>query len=681
MFTIVISEKGGAERRETFEKNEINVGRVQGNDLMLPKGNVSKHHARLLYRDGRFIVTDLKSTNGTYVNGRKISQATIVREGDKIYIGDFVLRLETGQKAALYAEDDARGSVPSAPGHDGPASRDGALPAATLPPGRPPLPPPIAPPMVLAAGASGGAVAPVMASASPSSPRLSEPGVSHYPLERDPDDSESSPGLRGASLSKVPSAPRVPHSTDPRGRGNTMLLGGERAAPHRTASSAPVQVRPPRSVPPAPARPASRETQQQAAHRLALITLVDRVADTVDLAPLQKSPVVSEDVAQSMERAVRQQARAMRDDGEAPDGIDLELLAREALRELVGLGPIGPLLDDDETTEVHVVRPDYVLASKHGQCSLAEPCFTSEDAIARVVARLAHQSGDPLREGELVIDRRLPRGAYMIAIAPPAAGGWVLHLRKRRRVEGSLADLVRAGAISEAIATFLEASALARANVLVVGSNPGAILSMLGAIASAGPPGERVAVLHQGADELALPHAHVVPLALVDHGPRGAQSVYTAARLGMDRLVVTSLGGGVATATIDVIAEGSEGVMAGIGGPSLRHALARLVSHVALAHPGSSVEAAREAVGQSFDVAVEVQQTDGGRLRTVRVAELDGSDALGVTARDLFLLSANGDGETAYIATGVSPRLALDFGARGVKLDGPSSRPSRPSSK
>src|SRR5690349_5883589 len=99
MFAIIISEKGGAERRESFDKTEINVGRVQGNDLMLPKGNVSKRHARLLYRDGRFIVTDLKSTNGTYVNGRKIAQATIVREGDKIYIGDFVLRLDTGSGA------------------------------------------------------------------------------------------------------------------------------------------------------------------------------------------------------------------------------------------------------------------------------------------------------------------------------------------------------------------------------------------------------------------------------------------------------------------------------------------------------------------------------------------------------------------------------------------------------
>src|SRR5713101_2533023 len=101
MFSVIISEKGGAERRESFGRTEINVGRVQGNDLMLPKGNVSKRHARLLYRDGRFIVTDLKSTNGTYVNGRKIAQATIVREGDKIYIGDFVLRVELSSSAAV----------------------------------------------------------------------------------------------------------------------------------------------------------------------------------------------------------------------------------------------------------------------------------------------------------------------------------------------------------------------------------------------------------------------------------------------------------------------------------------------------------------------------------------------------------------------------------------------------
>ncbi len=113
MFSIIISEKGGSERREGFDKTEINVGRVQGNDLMLPKGNVSKRHARLLYRDGRFIVTDLKSTNGTYVNGRKIAQATIVREGDKIYIGDFVLRIELAGDGAAQQPQAAPQEEPS----------------------------------------------------------------------------------------------------------------------------------------------------------------------------------------------------------------------------------------------------------------------------------------------------------------------------------------------------------------------------------------------------------------------------------------------------------------------------------------------------------------------------------------------------------------------------------------
>jgi len=106
-FSIVIHEKGGTERREVFDTTEVSVGRVQGNHIVLPKGNVSKRHARLLYRDGRFIVTDLNSTNGTYVNRRRIAQATIVREGDRIYVGDFVLRIEpSAESADVPAPDD-----------------------------------------------------------------------------------------------------------------------------------------------------------------------------------------------------------------------------------------------------------------------------------------------------------------------------------------------------------------------------------------------------------------------------------------------------------------------------------------------------------------------------------------------------------------------------------------------
>ena len=114
-FTIIVSEKGGAERRQLFSVTELSVGRVQGNDLLLPKGNVSKQHAKVFLRDGRFIVTDLNSTNGTYVNRRRIQQATAISDGDRIYIGDFVLRIEpvedsasggrTGEQSALAVEE------------------------------------------------------------------------------------------------------------------------------------------------------------------------------------------------------------------------------------------------------------------------------------------------------------------------------------------------------------------------------------------------------------------------------------------------------------------------------------------------------------------------------------------------------------------------------------------------
>jgi pilus assembly protein CpaF len=106
VFAVVISEKGGAERREVFEQTEVSVGRVRGNDLVLSKGNVSKRHARLTQKDGRFVVVDQNSTNGTYVNRQRIVQATIVREGDRIYIGDFVLRIEEAAGAAQVSNED-----------------------------------------------------------------------------------------------------------------------------------------------------------------------------------------------------------------------------------------------------------------------------------------------------------------------------------------------------------------------------------------------------------------------------------------------------------------------------------------------------------------------------------------------------------------------------------------------
>lgn len=751
MFAIIISEKGGAERRESFDKNEINVGRVQGNDLMLPKGNVSKHHARLLFRDGRFIVTDLKSTNGTYVNGRKIAQATIVREGDKIYIGDFVLRLETNGAAGAsepapsgggdeesirtVARDQANQSPPRppAPLPNPPAV---GLKSPTHPPPGAPLPRP-QPANVPNAAAPLGMPAPGLGSgpAQPPppnpAPRATDAGAA-YGLEHDPDDSAPvqkprhpsgappAPAMTGTGavrpltmplnqMSPPLIGPRVPSMAPPGGPLQSPLgapppvaapppppqpqLPPTQAAPVAAPPLPPPVVAPPPPAPlppvpppapaPGPATTASasvpppgratappprvppKETPAQAGRRLALMTLLDRIADAVDLSPLRTNPHVPDALAQQIERAAREQANAMREEGDAPEGIDLDAVVRDAHRELVGLGAFGPLLEDEEVAEVHCVRFDQLFTVRGGTSVTVEPnAFSSEEALARVIARLAQQSGEPWKPGETVVERRLARAA-LVAITPPAAANHVVSIRKRRRIETTFDELARAGSISKPMAQFLEACVTARANVLVSGNTP---LPMLSALAATNASGERVVVV-QDVEEIGVGQAHAANLAL---GERrlGEECVRAASKLHANRLIVTQLSGGVAAATVDAMAEGNDGVLAALSAPTLRQGIGRLVAQLVLHRPGLSLEGMREVVGEAFDIAVEVGSFPDGRLRVTRIAELAGADAKGVVARDLFVFNpdpAGGDG--SFSATGVVPRIANELAARGMKLD------------
>ncbi len=94
MFLITLAEKGGDSRELLFEKEEVTIGRLAGNDIVLNKGNVSKYHSKIVLKDGKYIVVDLKSTNGTFVNGKKIAGPLVVRPSDKIYVGDYIINVD-----------------------------------------------------------------------------------------------------------------------------------------------------------------------------------------------------------------------------------------------------------------------------------------------------------------------------------------------------------------------------------------------------------------------------------------------------------------------------------------------------------------------------------------------------------------------------------------------------------
>src|SRR4051794_1920535 len=109
MFLITLAEKGGGNQQQlTFKKAEVTIGRLAGNDIVLGKGNVSKYHSRIVLKDGKFIIVDMKSTNGTYVNGKKIAAPQVVRPADKIYIGDYIINVEAGEASEAGEEEEAQ---------------------------------------------------------------------------------------------------------------------------------------------------------------------------------------------------------------------------------------------------------------------------------------------------------------------------------------------------------------------------------------------------------------------------------------------------------------------------------------------------------------------------------------------------------------------------------------------
>jgi pilus assembly protein CpaF len=598
MFAIVISEKGGAERREFFDKVEVNVGRVQGNDLMLPKGNVSKRHARLLFRDGRFIVTDLKSTNGTYVNGRKIAQATLVRENDKIYVGDFVLRVE------------ATGQAPPAP--------------------RPPAPP--------TATASSPAIA-------PGDPATHWDG--DFTVKRDAIAPATDLGERPAALPPLP-PPRPPLITEPQ----------------KLAAIPAVAVTPRSATPSGPGF---------SPRTLALAAVMERVTEAVDVSPLARGAEPDETLAQRIERTVRERAKALRDEGRLPEGAEVDDVIRDALRELFGLGTLEPLLEEEDVHEIRAFGHDRVVVWRNGEPSHADPGFSSEQAIFRVIARLCRQGGQVLGAGETMVDRQLPGGVSLSAILPPASAyGPVLVLRRRRRAETGLDDLVRSGTLSRPMATLLNHCVGTRTNLLVVG--PWEVTApLVSALTLAAAPDEHLVVLSP-IDELFGIEPSPVYLRLSDAPADAARMVRSAFRLRPERIVVNPFAGAIAAEVLAVVAEGAQGVIATAHAPSLHHAVERLVPDLVASRPGLLPDAAASWIAGSFDIAVEISRLRDNKPRVTRIAEMYRADHGSIGTRDLFTFvvertTAGGTIEGSFATTGIVPRMVEELGAQGNAID------------
>jgi pilus assembly protein CpaF len=324
------------------------------------------------------------------------------------------------------------------------------------------------------------------------------------------------------------------------------------------------------------------------------------------------------------------------------------------------------------TASVHAVRS--------GRKINVEPPFSSEASLRRALGRLAARSGVPRAAHEAVVTRKLEGGLSLHAITGARApGGTLLYLERSQRVDSSLDDLVRSGAVSRAMATFFRQCAAARANVLVVGAREARPTAVAAAIVAASKEGHVVAL---NAGDVIVSSA--VSVTHLDAGGAPADTaamVELVGRLPEARLVVDPFGGAVGALVMDAVATGANGLVAVGSAATLRRGVSRLPADLAAARPGLSVDVAREWVAGTFDLFVEVAQLRDGRRRVVRVAEaagvLDGEIAL----RDVFTFVAErtatgGSVEGTFQPTGHTPRIVGDMALRGIHVDsGVFSRP------
>jgi pilus assembly protein CpaF len=590
MFAIIVHEKGGAERREMFDAAELSVGRVQGNELMLPKGNVSKRHARLLYRDGRFIVTDLNSTNGTYVNRRKITQATIVREGDRIYIGDFVLRIEASGEAS----PDEFKTGPSA--------------VARSSPGAPEV-----------GNASG-------------RPEADSAGFSQTP----------GPTFRATRSGSNPASSDSPAPGD-----------------------SPVETTGTHSV----GRTTQDERGESAPHSLLEVvrSLVDRVG--LRLRDVNLLAAVPPSLGERIEGLLQEAWTEVSEGREFPAGIAADRAIELARCELVEHGPLTELIADPTVSEVGVTRFDRVLSVRGGR-SVTETGFSSDLSLRWAIARLCAEADLPLLSGEEIIERRIMPGVRLSAvIGSIAASGACVAIRKTKRSSITLEELVRRGAISRAMATFLQQCLAARVNVLVVGPRDGGVEALLTALAQAAVDGPCVFL---GERDPGGSEANLLLTGSDAQSTAGALQV--AAAMPGARIVAELFTGDLCARIVEAIADGGDGVIAARYAPSLRRGLSRLPGVVAAERPQIRVGAARELVANAFEIVVEVARLRDDRHRVLRIAEVIGSAGDEIQTQDVFTFvmdrtAAGGAIEGVFSASGVVPQVAEAWRARGTTIE------------
>lgn len=319
------------------------------------------------------------------------------------------------------------------------------------------------------------------------------------------------------------------------------------------------------------------------------------------------------------------------------DGLGLPKLSREALaehvvQELVGYGPIDPLVLDDQVSEVMVNGPGEVYVERDGQVVLTGVSFDSEEQLTDVIVRMVAPLGRRVDRSSPYVDARLPDGSRINAVLPPLSlNGPVLTIRKFPQRLSRLQDLVRLGSLSVDMAGFLEQLVYCRANLVMSGGTSSGKTTTLNVVCHLVPVPERLITIEDSA-ELKLEGRHVVRLEtrLANMEGKGAVElrdlVRNALRMRPDRLIIGEVRGAEAFDLVQSMNTGHPGSMTTVHANSCADALKRLEGMVLTAGSGLPLAVARQHLGTAIDVIIHHTRVKGGGRRITEMAVMNRPD-------------------------------------------------------
>lgn len=372
-------------------------------------------------------------------------------------------------------------------------------------------------------------------------------------------------------------------------------------------------------------------------------------------------------------------AELLVEENEVLNRAERESLIADVFDELFGLGPLEPLLQDEEVTDILVNGPKNVFVERYGQLERVRTEFKDDRHLMRIIQKIVSAVGRRVDESSPFVDARLADGSRVNAIvAPLAIDGSLLSIRKFAKKRIGFERLIELGSVPEAMAEVLRAVVQSRRNVLISGGTGSGKTTMLNALSNFIDERERIVTIEDSA-ELQLQQEHVARLETRPANIEGRGEVTqrdlvkNALRMRPDRIIVGEVRAGEAFDMLQAMNTGHDGSMTTVHANTARDSLSRLEQMIGMSGIDITSKSSRAQIASAINVVLQIGRLSDGRRKVLSLSEVTGMEGDVVTMQDIFryrITDRKEDGTVVghFEATGIRPKFLEHAKAAGINL-------------